>query len=174
MPSDRITPGGTAINARALNVRNWVPIAATSGTDTAVVVTVTYYTSLFIPGDMLVSSINVLLGSVSTNGLILAALYTEAGTLIANSALAGVATSTAATSQAIALTVPYLLTGPRYVIVAIQANNTSDKFRSIPAQCSGGALGGSQTGTVFGTLPAPLTISSTNFTADKAPIVFLS
>lgn len=174
MPSDRISPGGTAINARAINVANWVPPTATSGTDTTPSTTTTYYTSLYIPGDMLVSNVNVLLGSASTNGAIVAALYTEAGTSLANSLLTGTTTGTAATVQAVALTVPYQLSGPRYLIVAVQFNSASDRFRSVLANCSGGILGGSMTGTVFGTLPAPLTISTTNFTADKAPIIFLS
>lgn len=173
MPSERISPGGTAITARPLNCHNWPVVTATSGTDTTPVAGTVYYTSIYVPGDMFITNINVLLGSASTNGNVLVALYNEGGSLLANSALAGVVTGTAATVQAVPLTVPYLATGPRYLIVGVSFANTSDRFRSVPAQCSGGILGGSVTG-VFGTLANPITISATNFTADKAPVVFPS
>lgn len=172
MPSNRITPGGTAIEGRPLAVGNWTVNTATSGTDTTPSTTTTYYTSMLVLGDTLVTGVKYLNGSASTNGLVLVALYDEGGTLLANSSLAGVATTTAAQTQAVPLTVPYRLTGPRYVIVAFQWNSASDRFRSVPAFCDagGGILAGSQTGTVFGTLPAPITISATNFTADKGPV----
>lgn len=173
MPSNRITPGGTAINARALNCHNWVAPTATSGTDTTPVAGTIYYTSIFVPGDMFVTSVTFLVGSASTNGTAIVALYDEAGTLLANSALAGTTTTTAAQTQTINLTVPYYLTGPRYVTVGVSLSSTSDRLRTVPAFCSGGILGGSVTG-VYGTLATPITISATQFTADKAPIVFLS
>lgn len=171
MPSNRITPGGTAISARPINCTNWPTPTATSGTDVTPSATTTYYTSIHTPGDMFVTGIQILWGSASTNGNAIVAVYDEAGTLLANSALAGTATTTAAQTQKIPFTAPLLLTGPRYAIIALQMSSTSDRFRAVPAYCDGGILGGSQTGTVFGTLPSPLTISSTAFTADKAPIV---
>lgn len=171
MPSERITPGGTAIQARAINCTNWPINTATSGTDVTPSVTTTYYTSIFVPGDMEVTGIKFLVGSVGTNGNALLAIYNEGGELKANTILAGTTVGTAAQTQSINLTVPYLLTGPRYAIVALQLSSASDRFRGVPAYCDGGIIGGSQTGTVFGTLPTSLAISATNFTADKAPIV---
>lgn len=174
MPSERITPGGTAITARAINCTNWPINTATAGTDVTPSTTTTYYTSVVIPGDMFITNIIALWGSASTNGLAVLAIYNEAGAVLANTALAGTATTTAAQTQAIPLTTPFLLTGPRYAIVALQMNSASDRFRAVPAFCGGGILAGSQTGTVFGTLPTTLTISATNFTADKAPIISFS
>lgn len=171
MPSSRITPGGTAINASAMNCTNWPINTATDGTDTTPVAGTQYYASIYIPGDMFVTGFNFLVGSASTNGNVLLALYDEGGTLLANSALAGTTTTTAAQTQAVPLTVPYKLTGPRYLMVALSFSSTSDRFRSIPAFCGGGVRSGSQTG-VFGTLPNPLTISTTLFTANTAPIVY--
>jgi len=172
MPSSRISPGGTAITARPINVGNWPAATATSGTDTAIVAGTSFYTSVYIPGDMLITGVKVLLGSVSTNGTAIVAIYNENGTLLANSALAGTATTTAAQTQAINLTSPYTAAGPAYLVIAVSASSTSDKIRTVPAFCDAGSgiLGGSQTG-VYGTLPNPLTISATNFTADKAPVL---
>lgn len=168
MPSNRITPGGTAITARALGLTNWPLATATSGTDTTAVAGTIYYTSINIPGDMPVTGVGFLPGSASTNGNVIAALYDEAGIPLANSALAGIATTTAAQTQLVPLTVPYQLTGPRTLVVAIQLSSASDHLRTVPAYCGGGILAGSVTG-VFGTLPNPLTISATNFTANTAP-----
>lgn len=174
MPSERITPGGTAIEARAINLTNWPINTATAGTNVNPVITVTYYGSLWVPGDIFVTGVRILLGSASNNGNVLLALYNEGGTLLGNSALAGTSTgASTAVMLSVPLTAPAIVTGPRYLFVAAQFSNASDAFRAIPSQCDGGAVGGSQTGTVFGTLPNPLTISATAFTADKAPVFAL-
>lgn len=174
MPSNRITPGGTAITGRALNLTSFPVTSATTGTDTTPSATTTYYVQLYVPGDTFVTGVRVLLGSASNNGNVVIALYDEAGSLLANTALAGTSTgASTAVMLSVPLTVPFTVTGPRYLIVATQWSSTSDRFRSIPAQCDNGCLAGSQTGTVVGTLPAPLTISTTAFTADKGNIVAL-
>lgn len=172
MPSNRITPGGTAITARTVGLSTWPVATATSGTDTTVVAGTIYYGSINIPGDVFVTGVAFLPGSASTNGNVIAALYDEAGVPLANSALAGTTTTTAAQTQSVPLTVPFNLTGPRTLIVALQFSSTSDHLRTVPAYCGGGILAGSLTG-VFGTLPNPLTISATNFTANTSPVAYL-
>lgn len=173
MPSNRITPGGTAIQAAPIGVTTWPNIAATSGTDTTPVAGTIYYASLFIPGDTFITGLNVLLGSASTNGNIIVGLAGLDGTVVANSALAGTATTTAAQTQTVNLTTPYLAPGPGYYLAFVQLSSTSDRFRSVPAYCDNGIMAGSQTGT-FGTVPSTLTVSTTKFTADKGPVVRLA
>lgn len=172
MPSSRITPGGTAITALTLGLHTWPLATATSGTDTTVVAGTIYYGSIQVVGDVFVTGVAYLPGSASTNGNVIAAIFDEAGSLLANSALAGTTTTTAAQTQSVPLTTPYKLTGPRTLIVALQFSSTSDHLRTVPAYCGGGILAGSFTG-VFGTIPNPITISATAFTANTSPVAFL-
>lgn len=169
MPSTRITPGGTAIQGLTRNIHTWSNPTATSGTDTTPVAGTWYYASVFIPGDMFVTGISVLEGSASTNGNIIVALYGIDGVLIANSATAGTATTTAAQTQNVPFTAPLVVPGPAYLLLASQYSNTGDRLRTIPAFCDGGSQSGSVTG-VVGTVPSPLTVSATIFTADKGPV----
>lgn len=174
MPTNRITPGGTSITQRPLGIGTWPVATATSGTDTTIVAGTIYYGSAQVFGDVFVTGVKYLPGSASTNGNIIAAIFDEGGTLLANSILTGTATTTAAQSQSVPLTLPFLLTGPRTVIIALQLSSTSDHIRTIPTYCDvgTGVLAGSQTG-VFGTLPNPLTISATLFTGAVGPIAAL-
>lgn len=172
MPSNRITPGGTAIQAAPIGVTTWPVIAATSGTDTTPVAGTIYYASIFIPGDTPITGLNILLGSASTNGTVVVGIAGSAGTLVANSVLTGTTTTTAAQTQTVNLTVPYMAPGPGYYLVFAQFSSASDRFRSVPAFCDNGIMAGSQTG-VAGTIPAQLTVSTTKFTADKGPVIRL-
>lgn len=173
MPSERITPGGTAIAAAPIGVTTWPNPTATSGTDTTAVAGTIYYASVFIPGDTFVTSLNILIGSASTNGTIIVGIAgASTGNVIATSTLAGTTTTTAAQTQTVALTAPVSLPGPGYYVLFAQLSNTGDHIRTVPAFCDNGIQAGSQTG-VTGTIPASLTISTTKFTADKGPIIRL-
>lgn len=172
MPSERITPGGTAITARTVGLATWPIGTATTGTDTTAVAGTIYYGSINVPGDIFVTGLAFLPGSASTNGNVIVAIFNEAGALLANSALAGVITTTAAQTQLVPFTAPLLVTGPRTLIVAVQLANTGDHLRTVPAYCGGGMLAGSLTG-VFGTIPNPIAISATNFTANTSPVAYL-
>lgn len=172
MPSNRITPGGTAIQAAPIGVTTWPNIAATSGTDTTPVAGTIYYASVFIPGDTYITALNILLGTASTNGNIIVGIANLDGTVLANSALAGTGTTTAAQTQSVSLTAPYQAQGPAYLLLFAQLSSTSDRLRTVPAYCDNGIMAGSQTGT-FGTIPSALTVSTTKFTADKGPIIRL-
>lgn len=176
MPSTRISPSGTTINARPINIGTWPSVAVTTagGTDTTPVAGTIYYASVFIPGDILVTGVKFLLGSASTNGTAIVAIYNESGTKLANSATAGTTTGTAATAQSIALTTPITLPGPGYYLIGVSLSSTSDRLRTVPAQCDAGSgiLAGSVTGT-YGTLASSITVSSTAFTAATGPIASL-
>jgi hypothetical protein len=172
MPSSRITPGGTAIQALPVGVTTWPVIAATSGTDTTPVAGTIYYASVWIEGDLLLTGLNILLGSASTNGTVIVGIAGSDGAVVATSALAGTTTTTAAQTQTVNLTAPTKLLGPGYYLLFAQFSSTSDRFRSVPAFCDNGIMAGSQTG-VTGTIPSSLTVSATKFTADKGPVMRL-
>jgi hypothetical protein len=170
---NNISPGGTNITVTpTVNLCNWPINSATAGTDTACTNGTTYYTSLWIPGNVFVNTISYLIGSVGGTDKVIASIYDSAGTLIANSAAAGATVGTTATVQDVALTAPIVLPGPGIILVGLTFNGTTAKFRSVPAQCSNGILGGSATQT-FGTVTSSITVSTTPFTADKAPVVYL-
>lgn len=173
MPSERITPGGTAIAAAPIGVTTWPNPTATSGTDTTPVAGTIYYASVFIPGDTFVSSLNILLGSASTNGTVIVGIAGgTTGNVLATSVLTGTTTTTAAQTQSVTLTAPINLQGPGYYLLFAQFSSASDRLRSVPAFCDNGIMAGSQTG-VTGTIPTSLTVSTTKFTADKGPIIRL-
>lgn len=168
-----LSPGGTNIIATpTANLCNWPINSATAGTDTACTNGTAYYTSLWIPGNVFVNTVSYLIGSVGGTDKVIASIYDSGGTLLANSAAAGATVGTTATIQDVALTAPISLPGPGIIIVALTFNGTTAKFRSVPAVCSNGIFGGSATQT-FGTITSTITISGTQFTADKAPILFL-
>lgn len=174
MPNQNvISPGGTKIIGSPIGVGSWVNNSATAGTDTACTNGTAYYVSLWLPGDVFVNGVKYLIGSVGGTDKVIAAIFDSAGTLIANSALAGATVGTAANSQDVALTAPITLPGPGIILIALTFNGTTAKFRSIPAFCNAGSgvQAGSATQT-FGTA-ASFVPSTTIFTADKGPVLSL-
>lgn len=173
MPSQNITPGGTSIAARPLNIGSWPVPTATSGTDTACTSGTIYYVSLWLPGDVLVTGVKYLIGSVGGTDKVIASIHDESGSVLANSAVAGATVGTAAQTQDVALTVPYKANGPGIILVGLTFNGTTAKFRSILAygNAGSGMAAGSATQT-FGTVAA-FTPSSTIFTADKGGVLSL-
>jgi hypothetical protein len=129
-----------------------------------------YWASVYLDTPMTVTSLQFLnAGTVGTNN-IAGALYNSAGTLIANSALAGALTSGANAFQGLNLTAPIAIPAGRYWI-ALQANGTTDNTRTVAASTFVNVLTASTTGT-FGTFTA-LT-PPTTFTANVGPIACLS
>lgn len=167
-----LTPGGVAETTQALGLTTWPVASATSGTDTACTNGTLYYASVRVPGSCLVTGISYLIGSVGGTDKVIASIYDISGTLIANSAIAGVTVGTAANLQAVPFTTPILLDAPNFFLLAFTFNGTTAKFRSVPAFCGGGMMAGSATQT-FGTVTSTITVSATQFTADKAPAAFL-
>lgn len=178
--SKNLTPGGTKLAARAVGIGNWQPVLATVGTtgggaNTAMALACRY-SSIWIPGQMLVTGIKYLAGlTVGTNKAI-GALFDEGGTLLANSAIAGVTTSGASTFQSLALSQPFLLDGPGLYFIGIMFNGATDTYSTVPTNCHLGILGGTSVQAAFPTSSVPinnLTISATAFTDAQCPVVQL-
>lgn len=173
--SGAITPtGGIAaaggFTLRPYNIRTWQPIAATSGTDTACSNGTGYCGSVLVPGNITITGIEYLIGSVGGTDKVIASLHDSAGVLLANSALAGATVGTAANSQQVAFTTPYAAKGPATYYICLTFNGTTAKFRTVPAFCQAGVMGNSVTQT-FGT--AATFTAPTTFTADKVPVAWL-
>lgn len=175
MPNpNTIFPGGTKIIQSPFMLGSFPTGTATTGTDTACTNGTTYYVGIQTLGDIYVSGVKYLIGSVGGTDKVIATIYDSTGTLIANSAAAGATVGTAANSQDVSLTAPILIPGPSLLLVGITFNGTTAKFRSIPAFCNAGTgtIAGSATQT-FGTITSAITVSTTLFTADKGAILSL-
>lgn len=155
---------------------NWQPSVATSGTDVFGVDGTQYVTSLFIPVNKSVANINFLVGSVGGTDKVYAVLYDATGAVLANSSLTGggATVGTAAQIQTLALTSAYAFKGPSMCYVGISINGGTAKLRTVAAHTQAGLFAGSVAQT-HGTSPTVAAITPpTTFTADKAPIVFIS
>lgn len=143
----------------------------TAGTDKTPVSGTRYSCSIFIPHNMTMTGIGYLIGSVGGTDKAIVELHDADGTLLANSALAGVTVGTLATFQEIPFTAPVEIIGPGWYYLSVTMNGTTARLRTIATALgiSQTALTKSATGT-FGTVGA-LTVPTT-FTADVAPIAY--
>jgi flagellar capping protein FliD len=167
-----VTGGITQANAPS-GFGNWNNTAATSGTDTTPANGTQFVTSIFLPVNFTVTNITYLIGSVGGTDKVYAVLYDAAGAVLANTSLTsgGATVGTAANTQTLALTATYAAKGPRLIYVGISMNGNTARLRTVPAFTSFGLWGNSVAQT-HGTVAAITPV--TTFTADKAPIVFLS
>lgn len=163
-----VSAGGTGFSLKPYNTRTWQAITATSGTDTACTNGTAYVGSIQVPGNVTITGVRYLVGSVGGTDKVIVSLHDAAGNLLANSDPAGTTVGTTAQVQAVALTAPYAAVGPATYFVGLTFNGTTAKFRSVPAHTDGGVIGNSVTQT-FGT-PATFT-APTTFTADKVPVL---
>lgn len=129
-----------------------------------------YEAEIFIPRNMILTGIGLLNGTlVGTNSLIVA-LYNNIGILVANSALAGVASAGANSFQQIPFTAAYTAFGPGSYYIAIQSNGGVDTIRCIAANtfidCDCQIDAG-----VFGTLPNISPPAS--FAANTGPFAYV-
>jgi hypothetical protein len=143
------------------------PPTTTTGTDTTPVSGTIYVSAVFVPCNATLTGVGILNGSAAANSAIVS-LYSSAGVLLANSALAGTAQSGTAAIQKIAFTATEEVTGPDTYFVAVSFNGTSARFRS---QILGVGPTTSQAG-VFGTLDAISSVPTT-FTTNVGPICAL-
>lgn len=149
-----------------------IPIGAVAygslGTNAVHVAGTIYVSELFIPYRKTITGLAVLNGAtVGTDSLIVGLYAATGGAVLANSALAGTATSGANAFQEIALTATYdALAGKYYA--AVQCEGTTPKTRRIAANTYLN-LTKSFVG-AFGTLTS-LTVPTTT-TADVGPIVY--
>ena len=149
-----------------------LPVAATTGTDTAFADGTTFLTSVFVPANFTATEIGYLVGSVGGTDKVIARLYSSAGALLASSTVAasGTTAGTAAELQEIAFTSTYAATGPRRYFIGISANGNTAKIRTKIAQTGGKAFTGSVTLTHAATTAVT---PPTAFAADKGPFAYL-
>lgn len=164
-------PGGALFPV--LKVTN-IPIGSVAygslGTNTTPVAGTIYFTQINLPA-MTVTNIGCLNGGTAATDKLIYGLYNSAGTLVANTALAGVLAANADTFQQIALTATYTAVAGQYYI-GWQTNGTTTRVRTIAASTFIQMLTTSQTGT-FGTMAAIGTIPTT-VTADVGPICYVN
>lgn len=167
---EQTAPRAVALPAVPTNICS-IPVGsvayASLGTSTTTVAGTIYQSSIFVPRTFLATGVRILQnGTVATDKFI-GALFDIDGTLLANSAVAGVTTVGANTFLTLPFTAPKLITGPAYYVIAAQGNGTTDGLRTVATITYVDINGKSQTG-AFGTLPA-ITPAIT-FTAGTAPI----
>lgn len=166
--------GVTPITAPT-GVENWGIATATAGTDSTPASGTQFVTAIFIPCNMTITNVNYLIGSVGGTNKVYAVLYDNTGALLANSSItgspAGATVGTAANIQTLALTATYAAKGPANFYVGISISGNTARIRTVPAFTSGGIFGGTVAQT-HGTVAA-ITVPS-SFTADQAPVVFLT
>lgn len=160
--------GGLVATSRArLSTIPIGPVAYGSlGTSAVHVAGTLYYTEIDLPANKTLTGISVLNGATAGTDNLIVALYSSAGTLLANSALAGALSAGTSAFQDIPFTATYAAVGPARYFVAVQCNGTTATTRRIAANTylnrSGSAAG------VFGTLAA--ITPPTTITADTGPI----
>jgi len=144
---------------------------ASMGTNTAGVTNQWWITEIMVPYNRVVNNVNVLAGGTATTDKIMAAIYRSDGTLVGNTATAGVLLSGANTFQVLPMTAATQLTGPGQYYVYVNTNGaTAGDIQTVAAPyliCAGVLAG------TFGTVPATVTPPST-FTTGNAPIVYLN
>lgn len=151
-----------------------IPVGAVAygslGTNAVHVAGTKYYSEIWLPANKTVTGIGVLNGATVGTDKLIVALANSAGTVVANSALAGTTTSGANGFQEIAFTGTYAAVGPARYWIIIQCNGTTDTTRRIATSTylnwTGSAAG------AFGTLGASIT-PPTSTTADVGPIAYL-
>lgn len=139
------------------------------GTSTTPVAGTVYFAELHITEAMTITGIGVLTGTAAGTDKYIVSIYSAAGTLLANSALAGTTFPSTNSLQQADFTATYAAAPGEYWI-GVQINGTTDRFRTIAANTFIDVRTKSVTGS-FGTLPA-LT-PPTTFTADVGPIAYV-
>lgn len=138
---------------------------ATSGNDTANTNGDVYWAPIYVTNPCTINGVAFLIGSVGGTDKAISALYSAAGALLANSALAGATVGTAANFQNLDFAVAYVA-APGLYYVAMQFNGTTAKWRSHTAPGLKFV-----TGTVAGTFGTLAAITpGTTYTANKGPI----
>lgn len=130
---------------------------------TAPVAGTMYLTEIYVPHIQTWTGISKLNGTTIGTDNHLVALYGADGTLLANSAVAGVLAASASAFQDIAFTAPITLIPGRYFL-GVQSNGTTATLRHLETALGASNNTGAQAG-VFGTIPATLTtvpVTTTN------------
>lgn len=176
MPNQNvISPGGTTIRAVPYGIGTWQNVLATPGTtgggaNTATAIAARY-ASIWIPGDVFLTGVKFLQGLTAATTKAIGVLYDAGGSVVANSAIAGVTMSGASTYLALPFTAPLNVPGPGLFYIGIIFDGTGSTYGTIPVNCNMGTVGGSSV-QLF-TTPTALTISATQFTDAQAPIAYI-
>ena len=142
------------------------------GTDGVSVAGTIYYGGWIPQYNQTVTNVNVLSGSTYATDKIIVGIYSVAGVLLANSALAGILCAGADAYDVLALTSTYAVVADTEYLVAIQLEGTTAQVqRAATGFRVGTGRTGSQTG-AFGTLAAISSVSTT-FTTALAPLFFV-
>lgn len=148
----------------------WPTPTLTSGTSTTPSVTTVYVADVYVPINQTMTGIAVNnAGTCGTNKYIVA-LFNANGTVVANSALAGVLCSGTSAWQKIPFINPTFIIGPGIYYVGVYMNGTTDRFYAIPAVGAFSGYSGTITGQTFG-IVANIT-PPTTFTADSGPVAY--
>lgn len=132
--------------------------------------TTQYCTGVYLPDSKLLTGLGVLNGTTAagTDKHIMI-LYDASGNKLANSAVAGVATSGASTYQTIAFTSTFYAVGPANYFACLQTNGATDTVRMVVTGTQDTFLTKGVTGQTFGTIVA-ITVPTT-FTTAVGPYV---
>lgn len=160
--------------SNVMSVYSNIPIGsvalASLGTNTTDINGQVWISSLQLPVDKAITGIGCLQGGTATTDKTIFSLYNSAGTLLANSAVAGTLLSGANTFQRQAFTSVYTAPAGLYY-VGVQGNGTTaGSIRTIAASTFLQVATAVASGT-FGTLPA--ITPPTTFTADSGPICYV-
>lgn len=167
------TPTGGIVGTTPTRIAN-IPIGpvarASIGTDAVGVAGTVYFADIWLPSNKTITGIAPLNGTSVGTDKVIVGLYSAAGALLANSALAGVLGAGADDFQEIALTATYAAVGPGRYWIATQFEGTAHATQRMAAA---GYLNstGSVAGT-FGTLPPTITVTTT-FTAGVGPVAYV-
>lgn len=171
-----ITPtGGVAaaggFTARPSNIHTGgIPAQVnTDGTDVTPAITETYYAAVFIPSNMTVTGVRLLLGS-ATEGNAKVGLFNSAGAVVATSASTDISGATVDAYVQIAFTATYAAVGPATYYVGLLQDSTSNRFN---AHAFGAFPTGKTTGETYATGFTTIASPATTFTADVGPIATL-
>lgn len=168
-----ITPTG-GIVATVDRVPN-IPIGAVAlgslGTNTTPVAGTLYFASVWLDANKTITGIAQLNGSAVGTDKTIVSLWNSAGTLVANSDLAGTTCVGTDAWQEVAFTGTYAAKGPGRFWVGVQVNGTTCRLRTIAASTYLNFTGSSTPG-AFGTIGSSIT-PPTATAADKGPIAYL-
>lgn len=171
-----ITPtGGVAaaggFTARPSNIHTGATSAqvSTDGTDTTPSVSETYYAAVFVPCNMTITGVRVMLGS-ATEGNIKVGLFNSAGAVVATSASTDASSATVDAYFEVAFTAPYAAKGPATYYVGLLNDNTANRFNS---HTFGAFPAGKTTGETYATGFTTIASPATTFTTALGPIATL-
>ena len=128
-------------------------------------------TEVNIPGNKLLTGIELLNGATASTDNHLVALDDATGNLLANSATAGVLAAGASDYQYIAFTAKYFAVGPAQYYACYQTNGTTGLVHMADSATGADTIWAGYIGTqTFGTIPATITVPVTFTTAQGAMI----